>query len=123
LKRHLKQQRVGILIDNLEPALDCNGQFVSEARCYTELLKLLADFSINATTLITSRDRLCEPGIKTYHYRLPRLTLTDWQQCFTYHQLRLPADESLQHLHRAYGGNAKAMEIYVVQYKQISMAI
>ncbi len=111
LKRHLKQQRVGILIDNLEPALDGNGQFVSEARCYIELLTLLADFSINATTLITSRDRLCEPGIKAYHYRLPRLTLTDWQQCFNYHQLSLTTDEILQHLHRVYGGNAKAMEI------------
>ena len=112
LKRHLKQQRIGILIDNLEPALDGNGQFVVEARCYAELLKLLADFSINATTLITSRDRLCEPGIKAYHYRLPRLTLADWEQCFTYHRLNFPeADEILHYLHRAYGGNAKAMEI------------
>ncbi len=112
LKRHLRQQRVGILIDNLEPALDGNGQFVAEACCYTELLKLLADFSITTTTLITSRDRLCEPGIKTYHYRLPRLTLADWQQCFTYHRLNLPeTDEILQRLHRAYGGNVKAMEI------------
>ena len=112
LKRHLKQQRIGILIDNLEPALDGNGQFVKEARCYTELLKLLSDFSINTTTLITSRDRLCEPGIKAYHYRLPRLTLTDWQHCFTYHQLCFPnAHEILRCLHRTYGGNAKAMEI------------
>lgn len=112
LRRHLKQKRIGILIDNLEPALDGNGQFVVEARCYTELLKLLSDFSINATTLITSRDRLCEPGIKAYHYRLPRLTLTDWHQCFVYHQLCLPGShEILQGLHQAYGGNAKAMEI------------
>ncbi|MEM7796883.1 MAG: NB-ARC domain-containing protein [Cyanobacteria bacterium P01_C01_bin.118] len=111
LKRHLRQQRVGILIDNLEPALDGNGQFVAEARRYTELLKLLSDFAINATTIITSRDRLCEPGIKAYHYRLPKLTLTDWQQCFNYHQLCLPASKSLQYLHRTYGGNAKAMEI------------
>lgn len=112
LKRHLKHKRIGILVDNLEPALDSNGQFVVAARCYTELLKLLADFSIQSTTLITSRDRLCEPGIKAYHYRLPRLTITDWQQCFTYYQLRFPkADEILQCLHRVYGGNAKAMEI------------
>ncbi len=110
LKRHLKQQKVGILIDNLEPALDSNGQFVVEARCYTELLKLLSDFSIQATTLITSRDRLCEPGIKTYHYRLPRLTPMDWQQCFTYCGLSAN-NEIVQCLHRVYGGNAKAMEI------------
>ncbi|MBT9313320.1 AAA family ATPase [Leptothoe kymatousa] len=112
LKRHLKQKHIGILIDNLEPALDGNGQFVPEARSYAELLKLLSDFSIQATTLITSRDRLCEPGIKAHHYRLPRLTFVNWQQCFSYHQLRLPTtDEILQRLHRAYGGNAKAMEI------------
>lgn len=112
LRRHLRQKRVGILIDNLEPALDGNGQFVVESRYYTELLKLLSDFSTNATTLITSRDRLCEPGIKAYHYRLPRLTLTDWHQCFVYHQLCLPSShEVLQRLHQTYGGNAKAMEI------------
>ena len=112
LRRHLKQQRIGILIDNLEPALDGNGQFVIEARHYIELLKLLSDFAVNATTIITSRDRLCEPGIKAYHYRLPRLTLTDWHQCFQYHQLCIPnAHEILDCLHRTYGGNAKAMEI------------
>lgn len=112
LKRHLTQHKIGILIDNLEPALDKNGQFVAEARSYTELLKLLSDFSIQATTLITSRDRLCEPGIKAHHYRLPRLTLDNWQQCFAYHKLRLTKTDSiLQHLHRAHGGNAKAMEI------------
>ncbi|MEO0349039.1 MAG: AAA family ATPase [Cyanobacteria bacterium P01_A01_bin.15] len=112
LRRHLKQQRVGILIDNLEPALDGNGQFVAEARRYTELLKLLSDFSVHTTTIATSRDRLCEPGVRAFHYRLPRLTLTDWQQCFTYHQLCLPqTDEIFKGLHRAYGGNAKAMEI------------
>ncbi|NEQ52723.1 MAG: tetratricopeptide repeat protein [Leptolyngbya sp. SIO3F4] len=112
LRRHLKQQRIGILIDNLEPALDGNGQFVVEARRYLELLKLLSDFAINTTTIITSRDRLCEPGIKAHHYRLPRLTLTDWQQCFDYHKLWFPNPNTiLQCLHRTYGGNAKAMEI------------
>ncbi|MEM9806591.1 MAG: AAA family ATPase [Cyanobacteria bacterium P01_D01_bin.56] len=112
LKRHLKHHTIGILIDNLEPALDKNGQFVGEARGYTELLKLLSDFSIQATTLITSRDRLCEPGIKAHHYRLPSLTLDNWQQCFVYHKLCLTKAESIvRHLHRAYGGNAKAMEI------------
>ncbi|NEP61424.1 MAG: AAA family ATPase, partial [Symploca sp. SIO2G7] len=112
LSRHLKQKQIGILIDNLEPALDSNGQFVVEARCYIELLKLLSDFSINSVTLITSRDRLCEPGIRAYHYRLPRLTLADWQQCFQSHQLCVfQAQAILQCLHRTYGGNAKAMEI------------
>ncbi|MEM6252687.1 MAG: AAA family ATPase [Cyanobacteria bacterium P01_D01_bin.156] len=110
LKRQLKQHRIAILIDNLEPALDKNGQFVSQARGYAELLKLLCDFSIQTTTIITSRDRLCEPGIKAHHYRLPRLTLANWQQCVAYHQLRFQ-DEILQRLHQAYGGNAKAMEI------------
>ncbi|MGD1854239.1 MAG: NB-ARC domain-containing protein [Leptolyngbyaceae cyanobacterium] len=112
LRRHLKQQRTGILIDNLEPALDSDGRFVVDARCYTNLFKLLSDFATNATTVITSRDRLCEPGIKAYHYRLPRLTPADWHQSFDYHQICFPnTDEILHSLHRTYGGNAKAMEI------------
>jgi tetratricopeptide (TPR) repeat protein len=114
LKRQLKQRRVGILIDNLEPALDAQGQFLAPHRRYGELLRALADLSVNAVTLITSRDRLCEPGIKLQTYRLPGLTLAAWQQFFTRHTLTPinPSQaEPLQAMHRVYGGNAKAMEI------------
>ncbi|MEL6157700.1 MAG: tetratricopeptide repeat protein [Cyanobacteria bacterium J06554_11] len=112
LKRHLQTQQIGILIDNLEPALNSDGQFIGEHRHYVELLRTLT--SASATVLITSRDRLCEPGIKVYHYRLPGLALSAWQQYFQAHSIdtQLPEHFSiLQQMHRAYGGNAKAMEI------------
>jgi hypothetical protein len=38
LKRHLRRRRVGILIDNLEPALDAGGQLIPDHRNYVELL-------------------------------------------------------------------------------------
>lgn len=120
LKRHLDegttgQNRIGVLIDNLEPALNGNGQFIAEHRHYVELLRMLA--SAKASVVITSRDRLCEPGIKIYHYRLPGLAVNAWQQFFTAHtfaahnEIDSTAADILAKMHRAYGGNAKAMEI------------
>ncbi|MEM8805296.1 MAG: tetratricopeptide repeat protein [Cyanobacteria bacterium P01_G01_bin.38] len=108
LKRHLREHRIGILIDNLEPALDAHGQLVHPHRRYVELLRILADPQGRSVTLVTSRDRLCEPGVKGHHYRLPGLTLETWQQLF---QSQGITDPALQSLHRVYGGNAKAMEI------------
>ena len=129
LKQHLHRspQRIGILIDNLEPALDSNGQFVAEHRHYVELLRSLAeDSSASATVIITSRDRLCEPGIKVHHYPLPALSTEAWQAFFLTSQASTyptSAEQAAQKssaridnavlskMHRAYGGNAKAMEI------------
>lgn len=69
-KRHLTQRKIGILIDNLEPALDKNGQLISEQRKYLELFRILADNNVQSVTLITSRDRFCEVDINLHHYRL-----------------------------------------------------
>ncbi|MBD2020729.1 NB-ARC domain-containing protein, partial [Leptolyngbya sp. FACHB-36] len=63
LKRQLHQRRVGILIDNLEPALDSEGRLIAFHRQYVELLRVLADARVQSVTLITSRDRLCEPDL------------------------------------------------------------
>ena len=112
LKQHLKSQRTCIFIDNLEPALDANGQFIREHRHYVELLRMLA--AAQATVVITSRDRLCEPSVKAHHYRLPGLTADAWAQFFKAHAIDTQSDghaQILQMMHRAYGGNAKAMEI------------
>ncbi|MEL6814316.1 MAG: NB-ARC domain-containing protein [Cyanobacteria bacterium J06598_3] len=129
-----------ILIDNLEPALDGNGQFIAGHRHYVELLRVLAMAKV--PVVMTSRDRLCEPSVKVHHYRLPGLAYDAWQQFFETHYERHqlvfesafesvlepalepglePADaeaaqanrqqDILRKMHRAYGGNAKAMEI------------
>jgi tetratricopeptide (TPR) repeat protein len=111
LKRQLRHHRIGILVDNLEPALNAQGQFHPEHRHYVELLRGLADPQSQSVVLITSRDRLCEPSVAVQHYRLPRLTLADWQQFFAAQMtVHLP---TLTAMHHAYGGNAKAMEILV----------
>jgi tetratricopeptide (TPR) repeat protein len=123
LKRHLQQgdkqeggagNRTAILIDNLEPALEGNGQFIAGHRHYVELLRVLA--ASEAQVIITSRDRLCEPGINVYHYRLPGLSVAAWQQFFLSRQVQSRAQTDTQTdvlypMHQAYGGNAKAMEI------------
>ncbi|EDX87087.1 hypothetical protein S7335_4794 [Synechococcus sp. PCC 7335] len=104
-----------VLIDNLEPVLTKSGQFATEYRGYVELLRILA--ATKTTTIITSRDRLCEPSLKVYHYRLPTLSLAAWQQFFQAHIEQIASKRVdfyttiLQSMHRAYNGNAKAMEV------------
>ncbi len=110
LRRQLQQQRVGILIDNLEPALDHQGQFITTQRSYLELLRILADRQVLSTTLITTRDRLCEASLDLDHYRLPGLAVSAWQEFFTGQNIVVnPTTLSLAH--GAYGGNAKAMRL------------
>ncbi len=110
LKKQLQTRKIGILIDNLEPALDRQGQFISQHRSYVELLRVITDSRVQATVLITSRDRFCEPSINIEHYRLPSLTQQSWQQFFG-SQGTLIDLITLQKIHAAYGGNAKAMGI------------
>ncbi len=115
LKRHLQAQpagKVGIVIDNLEPALDRHGQFIASHRHYVELLRVLAQTP--ASVIMTSCDRLCEPSLAIHHYRLPGLGLEAWQQFFQARQVRVQTAKQqviLSEMHHAYGGNAKAMEI------------
>ncbi|MEC4815781.1 MAG: NB-ARC domain-containing protein [Scytonema sp. PMC 1069.18] len=110
LKRQLHTRRIGILIDNLEPALDGQGRFITSHRNYVELLRILTDSRIKSLTLITSRDRLCEPEVNVAHYRLPGLEAKTWQEFFN--NRGLPTDSpTLKIIHSAYGGNAKAMGI------------
>ncbi|NET37077.1 MAG: tetratricopeptide repeat protein [Cyanothece sp. SIO1E1] len=110
LKRQLQTRKVGILLDNLETALDKDGQFIQPHRGYVELLRILADTGVQSVTLVTSRDRLCESGINAEHYRLPSLNQRAWNTFFSCRGIH--ADPAmLQAIHHAYGGNAKAMDI------------
>ena len=110
LKRHLRKQRVAVFIDNLESCLDAQGQFIPPHRRYRELLRVLTDTRSQAVTVLTSRDRICEPGIPLIHYRLPGLDQTAWEAYLTQHGITSQG-AVLTEMHNAYGGNAKAMEI------------
>ncbi|NDJ24734.1 tetratricopeptide repeat protein [Nostoc sp. B(2019)] len=110
LKRQLHTRRIGVLIDNLEPALDQQGHLICVHRSYVELLRVLADARVQSVTLITSRDRLCESAVNVEHYRLPGLNQIAWKQFFN--NRGIPIDQpTIQTMHRTYGGNAKAMGI------------
>ena len=109
LKRCLCHKRIGILIDNLEPALDRDGRLIAIHRDYLELLRILADPSLQSVTFITSRDRLCEAEISLQHYRLPGLDLTAWQSYFAANQIE--GRSEIAQIQRLYGGNAKAMNL------------
>jgi tetratricopeptide (TPR) repeat protein len=110
LKRQLSTRKIGVLIDNLEPALDRDGRLVTAHRNYLELFRILTDRQLPGITLITSRDRLCEVDLNLTHYRLSGLDLDTWQTYFQYRQIITSAAE-LAPFQQAYGGNAKAMEI------------
>ncbi|MBF2083322.1 hypothetical protein [Thermoleptolyngbya sp. C42_A2020_037] len=105
------RNRLGILIDNLEPALDPNGRFIEPHRRYVELLNVLAEPSVQSTTLITSRERLHEYMVSVQHYPLRGLTLPAWEKVFQNRGLRCVDTPAMQALHRAHGGNAKSMDL------------
>lgn len=112
LKRHLLYTKIAILIDNFEPALDKQGQLITPHRDYLELLRILADPQVKSLTIITSRDRLCEPELNLAHYLLPGLDLTAWMQYFKLQNITITdRDPILCQIHHTYGGNPKAMRI------------
>ena len=111
LKTQLKTRKVGVLIDNLEPALDEKGRFVEKHNGYVRLLGILADENVQSVTLITSRERLCDDRVNgIYHYPLSVLDVTAWKEFFTFYQIKIDTF-SLAAMHKVYGGNAKAMDI------------
>lgn len=110
LRRHLRQRRVGILIDNLEPALDHQGRFIEPHRHYVELLRMLTVGQGQTVILMTSCDRISESSLNVTHYRLPGLQYPAWQQFFEMGEFDID-EASLREMHHAYGGNAKAMRV------------
>jgi len=109
LKRKLQQEKIGVLIDNLEPALDRNGQFLPEHRDYFELLRVLSDRSLRSTTLITSREPLNE-NLDIQNLILGGLKLNVWQQFFK--ERGIDSDTPiLAEVHKAFDGNALAMKV------------
>ncbi len=81
-KRKLQTERIGILIDNLETALDATGKLIEPHRRYVELLRMLADPTVQSLTLITSREWLYESSITVQPYRLKELNVSAWEQFF-----------------------------------------
>lgn len=110
LKRQLQTRKIGVLIDNLEPALDGQGRFIEPHRRYVELLRVLADRTVQSVTLITSRVRLCESDVNVARYLLPGLDEQAWQQFFMSRDINIEIP-TLNAMHKAYGGNAKVMGI------------
>ncbi len=110
LRRRLREVRDGIVIDNLEPAYTAQGRIWPQHSRYGDLKRVLCDPKGQTVTLLTRRDRLCEPGVTVTHYRLPGLSPETWQQFFESRTIAL-SPETLAAMHRAYGGNAKAMNI------------
>lgn len=112
LRRELRNQtpKIGVFIDNLETALDKNGKFLESRRPYVELLRVLADADVHSVTLLTSRERLRESSIQVYLYSLEGLDEQVWQQFFSRRNINCNPN-ILSEMCRAYGGNAKAMQI------------
>ncbi|MTJ51762.1 tetratricopeptide repeat protein [Anabaena sp. UHCC 0253] len=111
LKLQLQTRKIGVLIDNLEPALDKQGRFIEKHNLYVELLRVLADNNVQSITLITSRERLCDERVNGIsHYPLSVLDVTAWAEFFTSRKIKIDTP-SLEAMHKIYGGNAKAMDI------------
>jgi len=114
LKTQLKTRKIGVLIDNLEPAL-INGAFVETCNSYyIELLTVLAHQSVQSVTLLTSRELLDEPNViklKTFQpYHLQKLKNEAWEDYFANRNIIIDTD-ALHEMNRAYGGNALVMSL------------
>ncbi|MBW4424800.1 MAG: tetratricopeptide repeat protein [Nostoc desertorum CM1-VF14] len=112
LRRKLREQttKIGVFIDNLETALDQNGKFLEYLRPYVELLRVLADPDVHSVTLVTSRERLRESSVEINLYPLEGLDNEAWREFFR--RCHINCDCTiLSEMCRAYGGNAKAMQI------------
>ncbi|OBQ08111.1 MAG: hypothetical protein AN482_13385 [Anabaena sp. LE011-02] len=105
------QPSIGILIDNLEPALNEEHQFDEKLLGYEDLLAVLGDLSVCSFTLITSRRSLnVVRGKKVDEYLLNGLDITAWRQYF--HDCEnVKNSKDLVQIRDAFNGNAKAMDI------------
>ncbi len=110
LQLQLQTRKIGIFIDNLETALDEQFKFIEPHHRYVELLRMLADKTVQSVTLITSRERLCESDLTITHYQLPELDDQAWKLFFTNRYINIDMF-IIQAMHKVYGGNAKAMKI------------
>jgi len=109
LRSKLETEAYGVLVDNLEPALDGKGQLIPEHRDYVELLRVLSNPSLRSFTLITSRERVSE-NLNIELYRLEFLDVDAWRDYFG--QKNLNVDSLvLAEMHDAYRGNALAMKV------------
>jgi tetratricopeptide (TPR) repeat protein len=103
-------QRIAVLIDNLEPALDGRGRFIAAHRRYVELLRLLSDPAAQSIALITSRERLLEPSVRVRDYPLLGVSEAAWREFLESRRIRV-SPKVLAAVHRAYDGSPKAMQI------------
>ena len=119
LSRFLKKsgKQIGILVDNLEPALNKDGKFIEKHRSYIQLLEVLADSSVRSLTLITSRDVLHENIDNLESYSIPDLTVQAWIKFFKHWKIKANS-EDLADICRTYRGNALAMKIFKGEIKK-----
>jgi len=117
-RKHLQDddRNICFVLDNLEPAL-VNGRFKEENTRYVALLDVLSDPHVRSITLITSREKIHENGIRVYNYQLPELDARSWYDYFQSRQIRV-SEQSLEDLSsvlnlmcKAYGGNAECMSV------------
>ncbi|WP_375501029.1 helix-turn-helix transcriptional regulator [uncultured Nostoc sp.] len=112
LKRNLQNKPVGILIDNIETALDENGKFKKDHLDYLELfIRVLNAPTVKSITLITSREILNEAKLSFVEaYQLPKLDEDAWREFFSRFDIYANSP-ALSAIHKAYGGNALCMKV------------
>jgi len=110
LKNNLQGKKLGILVDNLETALDKDGSFMESYRDFAELFRILTSQSVQSITLVTSREKICDPEINLESYRLEGLKYSSWKKFFDICKIEIN-EAILIKIHEAYGGNTKAMRI------------
>ncbi|MDY7013909.1 MAG: LuxR C-terminal-related transcriptional regulator [Cyanobacteriota bacterium] len=110
LREKLAEKPMGVLIDNLEPALDESNRFISQHRSYLNLFaQVLLSPQVQAVTIVTSRAPLHE-GLDIMPYPLEPLDVAAWQAYFEHESIVTDAPV-LEEMHETYNGNALAMRV------------
>ncbi|MDJ1184908.1 tetratricopeptide repeat protein [Roseofilum casamattae] len=109
LRAKLESDKIGVLVDNLEPALTEGGRFIENHRSYVELLRVLSGSAVRSLTLITSRETVAE-NLDIEVYPLARLSLEAWQEYFQQKAIDTGTPVFAE-IHEGYQGNALAMKI------------
>jgi plasmid maintenance system antidote protein VapI len=108
LDQVLRQKRVLLLIDNLEPTLDGDGKFIPELRGYADVFKRLSSHSVRSLTITTTREQMFESSFNIKRLSLDLLTAQAWKDYFDSQKVMITVS-TLETVHRIHGGNAKAM--------------
>jgi len=109
--RCLRQKKILLLIDNLEPALK-GVFFLEQFKGYQDIFRILSERGAQSLTITTTREPLNDPTVSAYRFFLPDLSYDAWKKYFEQSGVH-GSPLLISKLHSNYSGNAKCLSTIV----------